>query len=493
MNIKYSRKEKNMYVVGVLGQSMIYEIIGTGFSYYLQSVIFIPTIIIGVLTTIGKILDALKNPIMGVLVDRTNTKWGKCRPYLLFTPFFICIATIFCFINGTYSVENSFMLNSMIIFWASFSYLLWGIVFAATDVPLWSIIPLITSSEHERSKLLVSARNISNIGCGIVSFFIVYLSQFLGRNFFGQTGDDSLSLKYGVIFVSVFLSIISSIMFQMAGLFTHERIKPMIHEKKSIKQNLNIIWNCEPFKKLLISGLLRSPVSLMRKLQLTLLTYYYGDNGNTAYINIFILLGGGYMISQFVAISLVPQFVKKVSKNKLYYNTIGLSIIPYTLLFVIYFSAYDKLDEGIWLLLIFIIFVLIGASAGLISALQSLLIADIIDYEEYQTGYRPDALFSSLPSFLSNFSGGIASLITGIVFSMVGFSGNGIKAVNYALSKGASFKRDIVFRPYRLSMFIMCSLIPAIGLAISLIPIKKYDLDDKKHTYIITELKKIRE
>lgn len=74
MSKTYTKLEKYMFLVGVFGQSMIYEVITTGFSYYLQSVIFVPAIVISVLFTISKVWDALKNPIMGTIVDRTHTK-----------------------------------------------------------------------------------------------------------------------------------------------------------------------------------------------------------------------------------------------------------------------------------------------------------------------------------------------------------------------------------------------------------------------------------
>ena len=108
--------------------------------------------------------------------------------------------------------------------------------------------------------------------------------------------------------------------------------------------------------------------------------------------------------------------------------------------------------------------------------LQSLMIADTVDYEEYHTGYRPDAVFYSLQSFLSNFSGGVASIIVGITFSLVGFSGEGVKKVNDLLYKGESFKSNVIFKPYRVTMFSLCTIGPVIGLLLSLIPLRKYKL-----------------
>lgn len=489
----YTKQEKYMFLVGVFGQGMLYEIITTGSTYFLQSVIFVPAIVISVLFTVTKIWDAAKNTIMGTVVDRTQTKWGKCRPYLLFSPSVICIITILCFVNGIFGTGNSPQTNILIVAWAVFSYLLWSIFFTATDVPMWGMISLITQEERDRSSLLISARNIVAIGGGVVSFCIVYVSQFVGSLIAEKTGDQTTGLRNGVLIVAALLTIVGSLLFQMAGVFSKERIITHIKEKKSIKQSFQIMWRCAPFRQLLVSGVLRSPVALMRTMQLTLLTYYFGDNGQTEYLHYFILLGGGFMVGQFVAIALTPKIVRKTPKEKAFFKTILLSVIPYLLLFAVYAIAPSKLHQSPWVFYVFLIFTAIGVSSGMITAMQSLMIADTVDYEEYHSGYRPDAVFYSLQSFLTNFSGGVASMITGIVFSLVGFSGAGVKMVNDALYSGASFKADAVFAPYRTSMLVLSSILPAIGLILSLIPLRKYTLTDKNHAHILEQLKEQRE
>ncbi len=484
----YSKTEKNMFLIGVFGQSMIYEILATGFSYYLQSVIFIPAIFTSILFAVAKIWDAAKNPIIGSFVDRTHTKWGKCRPYLLFAPPILCIMTILCFVNGIYGSGNTAAVNVVIVCWTVLSYLIWGIVFSATDVPLGGIISLITKKEEDRSSILMAARNISNIGCGVVSFVLIYISQYVGNQISSKVGDNNVALKDGMIITVVATTVIASVMFQMAGPFVKERISVNVGEEKNIKQNFVLMWKCKPFRQLLLSGLLRSPVSVLRRVLLTLITYYYGDNGQTSYLFYFILLGGGYMVGQFVAIAYTTKIAAKIAKEKLFILINVLSIIPYGLTFLIYCFKPSELDAFPWLYIVFILFTLMGASAGFISAVQSLMIADTVDYEEYKSGYRPDALFYSLQSFLSNFASGIASLISGIAFSIVGFSGEGVKAVNDALYAGGSFKLDSFFAPYRFCMFFLCTIVPVIGLALSIIPLRKYSLPDSLHKKIMNDL-----
>lgn len=82
----YTPKERNMYLLGMAGQNMIYNIIGTGLYFYFQSVIFIPAIAISIFMAVARVWDAINDPMMGTIVDKTNSKYGKCRPYLMVIP-----------------------------------------------------------------------------------------------------------------------------------------------------------------------------------------------------------------------------------------------------------------------------------------------------------------------------------------------------------------------------------------------------------------------
>lgn len=100
----YTPKERNSYLAGMLGQNIIYNVVTTGLvGYYLQYVIYLPVVAIGWIVAIARVWDAINDPMMGVIVDRTKSKWGKCRPYLIFAPVLIGAITILTFVNGNYS------------------------------------------------------------------------------------------------------------------------------------------------------------------------------------------------------------------------------------------------------------------------------------------------------------------------------------------------------------------------------------------------------
>ncbi|NLA76819.1 MAG: hypothetical protein GX851_03140 [Clostridiales bacterium] len=489
----YTKKERNMYLLGMLGQNMIYNIIGTGLAYYFQSVIFIPAMAYSIFFAVARVWDAINDPMMGTIVDRTKTKYGKCRPYLMWCPALICLITILTFVNGIYSSGNKPSTNVIIIAWAAISYILWGMAYTVGDIPLWGITSLMTESEKDRSNILALARIAGGLGGGIVLLTIVPVSQAIGNAITEALGGDKTKgLQYGFIIVAVVLTLIGSALFQLVGIFTRERVVSNNEKKLTIKQNFGIMWKCEPFRRILISGILRSPTMLLMTVAMSLVAYYYGDNGRTDYTLYLIVLGGAIFGGQFIAMAFTPKLAEKYEKKKLYNTFSFASGIPFVLIFVSYLIAPSSLASPFWLVVCFVLFAAAGAGMGSITVLQSVMTADTVDYEEYHTGHRPDGVFFSGQSFVTKLSSGIASIITGIAYSVVGFSGDAVKAVNDALYAGASFKSDPAFDKYRLAMFFLCSIPPAIGMFISVIPMRKYSLTNGEHQRILKSLNEKR-
>lgn len=475
----FTKQEKRAYLIGVVGQNILYAVISAGLPYYYQSVIFLPAIAISIIFAVAKIIDAVKDPLMGTLIDRTYSKWGKCRPYLIFSPIFVCIATILTFFNGTYGSYGNSKANMLIIIWAALSYILWGVVFTFADVPLWTLPSLMTESAKDRNRILGQGRIAASIGAGIAVPLIVPAAQAMS-SLFSETPDDS-GLKGASIFVCVFLTVVGGVLFQLTGLMTKERVKSKVREKLSFRENLSIISRCKPFKLLMISGIIRSPSMLFSLVQTTLFSYYYGDNGKTSYLFYLALLGGGNVLGQFAANFLMPSFVDKYEKKKLYYIMSVLNSVPFLLIFCMYLMVPSELDRPVYLLLFTVMMIIAGAGQGGISVLQSVMTADSVEYYQTSTGYRPDGVFFSGQTFLTKISTGISSIISGVVYAVVGFSGDGVKMVNDALYNGASFKSDPIFAKYRFAIFFLICIPPAVSMLLSMIPMRKYSITDENN------------
>ena len=134
----YTRGEMGGYMIGMFGQNLIYQIVNTGLYFYFQNVICLPAMALGWIFMLARVWDAVNDPIMGTFVDRTHTRWGKCRPYLIFGPPVIMVVTIAAFLNSNYADATTTSGRIAIIAWAGISYILWGMTYTVCDIPLWA-------------------------------------------------------------------------------------------------------------------------------------------------------------------------------------------------------------------------------------------------------------------------------------------------------------------------------------------------------------------
>ena len=500
----YSKGELTGYLVGLAGQNIIYNIIATGLTFYFQSVIFIPAIACSIIFAVARVWDAINDPMMGSIVDKTRTKWGKCKPYLMFVPPVILISTILPFLNGMYawpdetgsSVLAPLSSRILIIAWAAVSYILWGMTYTIGDIPLWGVTSLMTENQNDRAKVLSLARIFASVG--VIGMAFTFIAPSFQGIFLAKGMDNAHSLRAAYILTAVILTLISTIMFEFAGLSVHERVAQH-GEPHTMKENFQTMWRCRPFRQLLISGVLRSPIQLLSIVAMTLVMYYFFNNDlagtltnadggfNIAIIVKVLLLFIGIMGGMLVSSGVTPGLASRIEKKKLYnvYSLFG--TIPFLLIFLIYKISGGNLLSWPMTVLISVVFFVASWAQGGLNVLQSVMIADCVDYEEYNNGVRPDGVFFAGQSFITKLSAGIAALIQGGVFALVGFSGKNIAVLNDALIKGADFT-TYAGGKYAAAMFFLVSVPPAIGMALSAIPTLKYAMSDAEHNRMLDEL-----
>ena len=493
----YTKKEAAGYLVGMFGQNLIYNIVATGLYFYFQNVICLPAMALGWIMTIARIWDAINDPMMGTIVDKTHSKWGKCRPYLIIFPAIIGVITILTFINGNYAEASSTAQKVLIVGWAAVSYIAWGMCFTVCDIPLWGLTSLMTEDENDRSKILGLARMVA--GVGGIGVLVVQVAQALA----GVFGGD---MQKAFIVTVVIMTVVATILFEFAGLFTRERVEKS-EKSYTFKENFQIMFGNKPFRQILISGILRSPIQLLMIVAMTLVTYYYAngnimnilkynEDGSLAGINFKILIGLGSVaiglfVGQFVAMGVTPLIIKKVEKKTLYnfYSIAG--AVPFALIFVFFKVSGGDLTSTVWSIVIGICMLFASASFGGINVLQSVMIADCVDYEEYHNGIRTDGVFFSGQSFITKLAAGISTIFSSAVYAFVGYSGVNVDKLNKAIENGANFityDGGSGVGKYAEAMFFLISIPPAIGMFLSALPTLKYAMTDKEHKQILAEL-----
>lgn len=491
----YSKKERNMYLIGMVGQNCIYSIISSVLAYYMQFTILIPAATVSIIMTIARVWDAFNDPMMGTIVDKTKSKWGKCRPYLLFVPVPVSIITMLCFTNfGFYTTSAGLFegKNLLVVLWAALTYICWGMTYTAGDIPLWGVTARMTEDSEDRNKILSFARVFGGIGSAIPMLAAQTIALELGKFFANKYAmNPAQAEKLGFFVSTSVLAVIGGILFQMAGLGVREKI-PTQEESHTLKENFKLMWTNKPFRQILISGVLSSPASLIMIAATPLVTYYYANKDGTLYLIYFALLGGGIFLGQFVAMALVPKILSKTTKKKAYNGARLMGTLPYILIFVLYLIAPQSLHKPVYIACAFVIFLIGGASMGVTNVLQSIMIADAVDYEEYHNGIRPDGVFFSGQTFIAKLTSGIASILSGIAYAVVGFSGENVEKVNDYIAQGGVARENPEFAKYMGLLFFLVSIPPAIGNLLAVIPTWNYCLDDDVHAQILKELNEKR-
>lgn len=170
-------KEGFSYSLCGFGQNLICTVIGSYLTVFMTDAIGFPALMVAFLMLGARIFDALNDPIMGSIVDRTRTKWGKCRPYMKWMAFPIAAMTVVCFLPWYPNNDGGFAALSVM-------YIVWGVVYTVADVPYWGLSTAMSNDTFRRGNLLTIARLFCTAGAGIITVFTPIITKAI-------TADDT--------------------------------------------------------------------------------------------------------------------------------------------------------------------------------------------------------------------------------------------------------------------------------------------------------------
>jgi len=516
----YSPLERNMYMTGLFGQNIIFNMMTAYTTYFMQSVLFLPMSLVGTLLVAAQVWDGINDPIMGTIVDKTRSRWGKCRPYLIFTPVLTGLVTMACFLCLPYdhSPGADSLRNALVIVWAFGAYSLWDLVYTAGDIPLWGISALMTEDEKDRRKLQANARLFAGVGTAIAIVGFQPVALAVGEALVKTGRAPEEASRLGFVLVALVFAVVGTIAFQMAGIFTREKIAPSKKEN-NMGENLKMMWRNRPFRQVMVSGVIAGPRNLTNIIAFTLVTYYFaGKDGGKAMVYL-VLVGGGLFLGMLGSTYLVPRMLTRITKRNLYIAANFLEVIPDVVLFGLYLLSLN-MEGGLtsipMLILLMVIFTIKGVSIGVFSTVQTTLVADAVDYEDYTNRVRPDGVFFSGQTFLAKISSGISQLIYAGLCGLVMFSGRNVQLMQGLLDNAlndptqlprnvmqfgsdavvytgvlGSLTADQVFWCITM-MFFAVTVIPAVFSVLAALPMFRYSLSPEKYEQVLTALQERR-
>lgn len=260
-----------------------------------------------------RVYDALNDPIMGSIVDRTRTKWGKCRPYLKWMAVPIGLVTIACFLPVYNSTAKSFIIISVI-------YVIWSMVFTVADVPYWGLSTAMTNNTTIRGNLLTVARLCCTIGAGAVTVFVPVITSAVTAKYKDADGvliaansvANANTLKWTYFICAVVLVIVSLPMFFYGFKNTKERYTSDT-TPPSLGHNLGLLFKNDQLLLILISGILGAARTVyMYTGSLYFAKYVLGNEAVYSILTILVVPGGA------IATVLIPWFTKHFGKKNTY-------------------------------------------------------------------------------------------------------------------------------------------------------------------------------
>ena len=182
--MRLTLKEKVAYGLGAVGKDMVYMLSASYVLYYYQDILGVSAIAMGIILMIARVFDAFNDPLMGVVVAKTKTKWGKFRPWLMIGTITNAIILIVMFAAPP-SLDGGGL-----VAYAAVIYILWGITYTMMDIPYWSMIPAFTEGGKEREGLTTLARSAAGVGSAVISILTVMCVAALGNAF--SSGESKM-------------------------------------------------------------------------------------------------------------------------------------------------------------------------------------------------------------------------------------------------------------------------------------------------------------
>ncbi len=449
-------KFKNFASYGLagFGQNLIYGIMNSYLMIFYTDVFLVPSTVVGTMFLVSKLWDAINDPFMGTLVDKTRTKWGKMRPYLLYTPVPIAIVNILIFSAPSFSYTGK-------IIYMYITYIAWGMIYTICDVPYWSLSSAMSPHTQERTNLVMVTRLLTGAGMGIPSILVSALMALKGNEAFSAVAGSNQR----IYFVSaVILSIVGASLLSLGFFGTKERVKQSEKAPSFSECIKHLVFN-KPLMMILLCNLLAFPKSIQWVASTYVATYLLGGGQWVVLLGIPITLGNT------VSYILTPMMTKRFGAIKTYLIANVYSIVTLAILF---FVGYHHIVP--MMIMIFIT----SLAGGMTGVIPTILIADCVDYMEYKTGQRSEGVSFSVQTFMAKASAALQGWVGGLLLS----------AFRYAqpVNVGAALVEQTQSAFTMSGMWAMYSIIPAVGSILCVIPLLFYDLKGDKLDKVRAEL-----
>ena len=451
---EFGKKQFAAYGLGAVGKDMVYALSASYIMYYYQDILGLSATFVGFILMIARVFDAANDPFMGVVVAKTNSRWGKFRPWLF---------------TGT--ILNAFVLYALfaapavsgkaLMIYFAVMYILWGVTYTMMDIPFWSMIPAVTSTTKERENLSVVGRTCAGVGYALINVFTVMAVSKLGGGI-ERTGFRLFALIIAILFV----------IFILFTCFTIHEQKVENMQTTSVKEMFKALFNNDQAIVTVVTIVLINSALYITS---NLLIYFFKyDIGGTTWKDAYTLFTSVGGISQILGMMVVyPILRSRLSNTTIFKLCLLLAIFGYALLLSICLLGYSSV-----LTMLMVPGVMIFVANGILTVLTTVFLANTVDYGEVKTGHREESVIFSMQTFVVKAASGLAVFITGVSLDLIGLT-----------SKDGLREGIPTFSSPLLGLRLLMTILPIIGLVLALVLFtRKFILTDEKAEQIRKQL-----
>lgn len=462
---KISVVEKTAYGLGDMASNLFYQTFTLFLLYFYTDVFGITAAAAGTMFLVVRMLDTFYDPVVGVLADRTKSKYGKFRPWILYTVVPFGVIGFLAFLTPELAT------NAKLVY-AYITYTAMMFIYSTINVPYGALMAVMTNNSLERTSLSAFRSISAFVGGIIVQGFTLKLVHYFGL--LNANADGSVNERFGFSTAMGIYAILAIVMFLMTFFFCKERVQPVSEEKSSLKNDLKDLFSNVPWLLLTFIGIMTCLYVAIRNGSIIYYFKYYVNNAGTAQLFGF-EISAEALVSTFMVVGtasgifgtvLLRPMAAWIGKKNVYIVSMAVGTVLS--------GAYYFLDKD-QITLMFIFQALCNLAIGPAMAMMWSMYADTADYSELKTGRRATGLIYSSANFAQKFGWSIGGSIAGYLLAYYGFVANA--PVTESTETGVR---------------ILFALMPAIWSAAAVVALFFYKLDEKKVLEINQELARLK-
>lgn len=427
------------HAIAGFGQNLIFGLWSNYMLVFYTDIFGIAAGTASIIMLLTRVWDGINDPMMGSIADRTRTKWGRYRPWLLFMAPVIVIFLVLNFSSPDLS-------PTLKVVYAGITYVMMSMAFTAVDVPYWTMPAAMSSDVKKRSRIISFSRMSTTLASTILGIIAIPLIHALGQ------GDK----QKGYMMTALAVGLIGAGFYLIGFVCIREHVQPVLNQKITFKSSVKAIIQNKPLLLLLCCGLLGNIGTMLKQ---GMVIYYVKDCvGSENLIPTFSLL---FLPGMIFGLIIAPVFAKRFDSKSVF---IGARVFGIIVDVIFFFAGFENIP------LVMFLYALTSIPLGISSVVSATMLTNTIEYAEWKFGNRQEGLISSTQTLTAKIGMALSAGVIGAVLEIADYVPNHVTSETQMMMHGA--------------FTLFCAFIGVLAI----IPMLFNKFTDKEHQRIMNEL-----